>query len=79
MSTPADTSALERRIDQQVCALDGLTPEEIALVEGGQSESLSSLRYGYHSGGHRHMPLIYTEHARQRATMNLDRNIKSLL
>ena len=30
----ADTSALEREIDQQVCALYGLTPEEIAIVEG---------------------------------------------
>ena len=28
------TSALEREIDQQVCALYGLTPEEIAIVEG---------------------------------------------
>jgi len=25
---------LEREIDQQVCALYGLTPEEIQLVEG---------------------------------------------
>jgi hypothetical protein len=31
---PADTSALEREIDQQVYALYGLTPEEIAIVEG---------------------------------------------
>ena len=30
----AGTSALEREIDQQVCALYGLTPEEIAIVEG---------------------------------------------
>ena len=30
----ADTSALEREIDQQVYALYGLTPEEIATVEG---------------------------------------------
>ena len=30
----ADTSALDREIDQQVCALYGLTPEEIAIVEG---------------------------------------------
>lgn len=30
----ADTSALEREIDQQVYAIYGLTPEEIALVEG---------------------------------------------
>ena len=30
----ADTSALEREIDQQVYALHGLTPEEIAIVEG---------------------------------------------
>ena len=29
-----DTSALEREIDQQVYALYGLTPEEIAVVEG---------------------------------------------
>jgi adenine-specific DNA-methyltransferase len=31
----ADTSALEREIDQLVYALYGLTPEEIAIVEGG--------------------------------------------
>jgi hypothetical protein len=31
----ADTSAMEREIDQQVYALYGLTPEEIAIVEGG--------------------------------------------
>ena len=30
----ADTSALEREIDQQVYALYGLTPEEIAIVQG---------------------------------------------
>ena len=30
----ADTTALEREIDQQVYALYGLTPEEIAIVEG---------------------------------------------
>ncbi len=30
----SDTSALEREIDQQVYALYGLTPEEIAIVEG---------------------------------------------
>jgi len=29
-----ETSALEREIDQQVYALYGLTPEEIAIVEG---------------------------------------------
>jgi hypothetical protein len=29
-----NTSALEREIDQQVYALYGLTPEEIAIVEG---------------------------------------------
>ena len=29
----ADTSALEREIDQQVCALYALTPEEIKIVE----------------------------------------------
>ena len=29
----ADTSALEREIDQQVYALYGLTPEEIRIVE----------------------------------------------
>jgi hypothetical protein len=35
VSTPAtDTSAMEREIDQQVYALNGLTPEEIAIVEG---------------------------------------------
>jgi hypothetical protein len=30
----ADTSAMEREIDQLVYALYGLTPEEIAIVEG---------------------------------------------
>ena len=30
----AETSAMEREIDQQVYALYGLTPEEIAIVEG---------------------------------------------
>ena len=30
----ADTSALEREIDELVYALYGLTPEEIKLVEG---------------------------------------------
>ena len=30
----ADTSAMEREIDQQVYVLYGLTPEEIAIVEG---------------------------------------------
>ena len=30
----ADTSVLEREIDQQVYALYGLTPEEIQIVEG---------------------------------------------
>lgn len=34
MST-SDTTALEREIDQHVYALYGLTPEEIAIVEGG--------------------------------------------
>lgn len=34
MNPAADTSALEREIDQQVYALNGLTPEEIAIVEG---------------------------------------------
>jgi hypothetical protein len=35
MSHPtADTSALERKSDQQVHALYGLTPEEIAMLEG---------------------------------------------
>jgi len=29
-----DTSALERQIDKMVYALYGLTPEEIAIVEG---------------------------------------------
>jgi hypothetical protein len=32
--TQVDTSALEREIDQQGYALYGLTPEEIAVVEG---------------------------------------------
>ena len=30
----AATSALEREIDELVCALYGLTPEEIQIVEG---------------------------------------------
>jgi len=30
----ADTSALEKQIDEMVYALYGLTPEEIAIVEG---------------------------------------------
>jgi len=30
----ADTSALEKQIDEMVYALCGLTPEEIAIVEG---------------------------------------------
>jgi hypothetical protein len=30
----ADTSAMEREIDQQVYALSSLTPEEITIVEG---------------------------------------------
>ncbi len=34
MSTAADTSALEREINQQVYSLYGLTPEAIAIVEG---------------------------------------------
>jgi hypothetical protein len=33
-SPAADTTALEREIDQLVYALYGLTPEEIAIVEG---------------------------------------------
>ncbi len=33
-NTASDTSVLEREIDQQVYALYGLTPEEIAIVEG---------------------------------------------
>ena len=32
-NSSADTSALEREIDQQVYALYGLTPEEIKIVE----------------------------------------------
>jgi adenine-specific DNA-methyltransferase len=31
----ADTTTLEREIDQHVYALYGLTPEEIAIVESG--------------------------------------------
>jgi hypothetical protein len=31
---PADTSALEKQIDEMVYALYGLTPDEIAIVEG---------------------------------------------
>ncbi len=34
MSPTADTNAMEREIDQEVYALYGLTPEEIAIVEG---------------------------------------------
>ena len=34
----ADTTALEREIDQQVYALYGLTPEEIKIVEGAASQ-----------------------------------------
>ena len=30
----ADTSTLEKQIDEMVYALYGLTPEEIAIVEG---------------------------------------------
>ena len=30
----ADTSTMERQIDQMVCKLYDLTPEEIAIVEG---------------------------------------------
>ena len=30
----ADTFALEKQIDEKVYALYGLTPEEIAIVEG---------------------------------------------
>jgi hypothetical protein len=30
----ADTSALEKQIDEMVYALYGLTPDEIAIVEG---------------------------------------------
>ncbi|HED01115.1 MAG TPA: hypothetical protein ENN18_12190 [Proteobacteria bacterium] len=33
----ADTSALERQIDQMAYALYGLTPEEIEIVEGKKS------------------------------------------
>ena len=33
-SAGADTAALERKIDEAVYGLYGLTPEEIALVEG---------------------------------------------
>jgi adenine-specific DNA-methyltransferase len=34
IDAPADTSALEREIDELVYALYGLTPEEITVVEG---------------------------------------------
>ena len=34
----ADTSALERQIDQVAYALYGLTPEEIEIVEGKKYE-----------------------------------------
>ena len=33
MKNNYDTSALEYEIDQQVCALYGLTPEEMQIVE----------------------------------------------
>ena len=33
----ADTTTLEREIDQQVYALYGLTPDEIAIVEGSET------------------------------------------
>ena len=33
--TTADTSALEREIDQHVYTLYSLTPEEMAIIEGG--------------------------------------------
>ncbi len=40
----ADTSALEKQIDEMVYALYGLTPEEIAIVEGkGKSIGKQSL------------------------------------
>ena len=32
----ADMSALERELDELVCALYALTPEEIKLVEGAR-------------------------------------------
>jgi len=34
----ADTSALEKKIDEMVYALYGLTPEEIAIVEGNNEK-----------------------------------------
>jgi len=38
----ADTNALQRKIDQQVYALYGLTPEEITIVEGTAQNVVSS-------------------------------------
>jgi hypothetical protein len=35
LNPAADTSAFERASDQQIYARHGLTPEEIAIVEGG--------------------------------------------
>ena len=36
----ADTSALKRQIDEMVYKLYGLTPEEIAIVEGRSNQFL---------------------------------------
>jgi hypothetical protein len=35
----ADTTALEREIDNLVYALYGLTPEEVAIIESGSKSS----------------------------------------
>ena len=37
-TTNADTSALEKQIDEMVYALYSLTPEDIAVVEGKESD-----------------------------------------
>lgn len=43
---PADTSALEREIDQLVYKLYGLAEEEIAIVDGGNRRGEESARAG---------------------------------
>ena len=41
--TNADTSALEHQIDKMVYELYGLTPEEIAIVEGKMRDIIDNL------------------------------------
>ena len=43
-SQRADTSVLEREIDRQVCALYGLTPEEIKIVEEAAPSSVGKAK-----------------------------------